>query len=58
MEICVYLEGYIEDYLTVYIFTVPGTASGKFTFTKWLIYTKLEVDILLCFIQLILTLSL
>lgn len=29
VQICVDLEGYIEDYLIVYLFTIPGTALGK-----------------------------
>ena len=28
-EICVDLDGTLEDYLTVYLLTNPGTASGK-----------------------------
>ena len=28
-EICVDLDGTLEDYLTVYLFTIPGTATGK-----------------------------
>ena len=33
VQICVDLEGYIEDYLTVYLFTIPGTALGKLSLT-------------------------
>ena len=28
-EICLELEGEIEDYVTVYLFTIPGTALGE-----------------------------
>ena len=29
VEICVDGNGILEDYLTVYLFTIPGTATGK-----------------------------
>lgn len=29
VEVCVELEGEIEDYITVYLFSIPGTAAGK-----------------------------
>lgn len=29
VEICVDVDGILEDYLTVYLFTIPGTATGK-----------------------------
>ena len=31
VEVCVDLDGTIEDYLTVYLFTIPGTATGECT---------------------------
>ena len=29
VDICIDLDGTLEDYLTVYLFTIPGTATGK-----------------------------
>ena len=31
VEICADLQGSLEDYLTAYLFTVPGSATGKLT---------------------------
>lgn len=39
VEICVELDGYIEDYLSVGLFSVPGTAVGK-CFTGIHIYSR------------------
>ena len=36
VEVCVDLDGTIEDYLTVYLFTIPGTATGECTHLKTL----------------------
>ena len=32
-EVCIVLEGDIEDYISVYFFTIAGTAIGKFLVT-------------------------
>ena len=48
VQICVELEGELDDYLSVYLFTVPGTAQGMLFIRTTLCFLLYDIYLHLC----------